>query len=941
MTINRRFILLLFLFLDVCSTFSSVPAGYYYMARNKKKAELKTALKNYCSPLYTLQYGGGKGYTWEGFYYADNRNDTVIDMYSNTIRKFDGFSAVSGMDIEHSFPKSWWGGYENNAYHDLFHLYPADGVTNSTKNDLPLGEVSGTPTFDNGVSKIGKNGFETTYTGNCFEPADEYKGDFARSYFYIVTMYEDLAPLWQSPMLNNNTWPVWQPWAIDLLMKWSREDPVSEKERARIEHVYNIQGNRNPFIDYPDLAEYIWGADTTQVYPFPEESEPFLVTPRRGTSLDFGVIMQSDSKTQTLQLLGANLDNTVPLKIEHKNTVFSVSPASLTAEEVMTGTTINISFAPETSSEFRDTLTVSGAGLQDTLRIPVEAFATPDFITLEPTNIIPVGGDLNWISDPQATDYELTVYRNEQQAGDLIISGYVEGSSWNKAIEIYNGTGESVDLSGYTLQKQSNGDGNFGSNMHLSGILANGATYTIVHKDAAAELLAKANLVTDTLLQFNGNDAIRLVRKGVPIDIIGTANGGADYYWGLDVSLQRKAEVTHPTTEFDSSEWNNLAIDEFSFLGNHQMQFSANAEETILQTLTGKTTTYHITSLIPESKAIYNVKAIRPDGNISAVNSMEIKTTALDAPVIMEAENVESTAFTADWDEPLYASSYLLDVYKLTGTGQTTETEEFGTVGTSGTPLPSGWTGTASGNYTSTTSSGNAIPSVGLKSDGEWLQTKTYSQPVTQLSFMYRFASSATGSSLALYGNNSAGWNRIDSIPYVNTTKTVPVYQFSTATGYNAFRWIYHKVAGNMAIDDVTATYGVTDTIFVEKEKAVTGNSYVETQLTPATTYYYRVKAVLGSALSPWSETADVTTLQATALTNTYNPNLKLYGNNGQLYISGMQPSAIVSIYSITGNAVFQQRASVSTMTVSLAQHGIYIVQIKESNNNSVFKVLL
>ena len=99
------------------------------------------------------------------------------------------------MNIEHSFPKSWWGGYEYTAYKDLFHLYPADGTTNSTKSNLPLGEVSGTPTFDNGKSKIGKNGFGTAYSDYCFEPADEYKGDFARSYLYITTIYEDYAPL--------------------------------------------------------------------------------------------------------------------------------------------------------------------------------------------------------------------------------------------------------------------------------------------------------------------------------------------------------------------------------------------------------------------------------------------------------------------------------------------------------------------------------------------------------------------------------------------------------------------------------------------------------------------------------------------------------------------------------------------------------------------------
>ena len=274
----NRYIIFTGLLLQAFILSAAVPSGYYYFVKNKKKAELKTAIHTYCGPMKEFEYGGGAGFTWEGFFSTDRRADsTVIDMYSNTVRKFSGFSAVSGMHIEHSFPKSWWGAYPNGAYKDLFHLYPADASANESKNNLPLGEVTGTPGFDNGVTKTGKNGFETAYTDNCFEPADEYKGDFARSYFYIASVYENLAPLMQSPMTyTNNTYPFFKPWAIDLLLKWNKQDPVSTKELTRIEAVYNLQGNRNPFIDYPNLAEYIWGKDTLNVFPFPTETESSL-----------------------------------------------------------------------------------------------------------------------------------------------------------------------------------------------------------------------------------------------------------------------------------------------------------------------------------------------------------------------------------------------------------------------------------------------------------------------------------------------------------------------------------------------------------------------------------------------------------------------------------------------------------------------------------------
>src|ERR1035437_52043 len=240
----KRYIFITVLLLQAAVLLSTVPSGYYYFVKNKKKAELKTALHTYCGPLKEFDYGGGPDFTWEGFFSTDRRADsTVIDMYSNTVRKQTSFAAVNGMHIEHSFPKSWWGSYVNSAYQDLFHLYPADASANESKNNLPLGEVTGTPGFDNGVTKVGKNGFETAYTDNCFEPADEYKGDFALSYFYIASVYENLAPLMQSPMVvTGSTYPFFKPWAIDLLLKWSRQDPVSAKELTRIEKVYGIQG---------------------------------------------------------------------------------------------------------------------------------------------------------------------------------------------------------------------------------------------------------------------------------------------------------------------------------------------------------------------------------------------------------------------------------------------------------------------------------------------------------------------------------------------------------------------------------------------------------------------------------------------------------------------------------------------------------------------------
>lgn len=272
---KKFFSLLFVLNVFAVSIFAAIPAGYYNSTEGKKDAALKTELHNIIcqDTTHYLSYGSGKGKTWEGFYSTDRdiTNNEVIDMYSANVRYFPdpnpNFAAFgSTIQIEHSLPKSWWKcdiDHPDCPAKDLNQLYPADGSINASKNDDPLGVVTGTPTKDNGVSKIGPGSSYTGYIGPVFEPADQYKGDFARSYFYMATAYEHYAVKWDTSkpenMLDNNTYPVFKPGAIELLLQWHRQDPVSEKERTRVEKVFAIQHNRNPFIDYPELIEYIWG----------------------------------------------------------------------------------------------------------------------------------------------------------------------------------------------------------------------------------------------------------------------------------------------------------------------------------------------------------------------------------------------------------------------------------------------------------------------------------------------------------------------------------------------------------------------------------------------------------------------------------------------------------------------------------------------------------
>lgn len=237
---------------------AQISDNYYASLKGKKGAELKTAVHNLIKDAKVLDYGSGSGKTWEGFYTTDRTEDNqVIDRYSNDTRYFGNKGAsVSGMNIEHSFPKSWWGGSENQAYKDLYNLMPSEQKINSAKSNYPMGKVT-TASTDNGCTKVGtgSNGYK------LWEPADKWKGDFARGYMYMATAYQNFT--WSgtqaSQILQQGAYPTLREWAYKLYIEWAKADKPDEQEVKRNNEVNKIQGNRNPFIDFPNLMEYIWG----------------------------------------------------------------------------------------------------------------------------------------------------------------------------------------------------------------------------------------------------------------------------------------------------------------------------------------------------------------------------------------------------------------------------------------------------------------------------------------------------------------------------------------------------------------------------------------------------------------------------------------------------------------------------------------------------------
>ncbi len=241
---------------------------YYKNANGKKGAELKTALYNIISPHTNIGYDG----LYEAYKQTDKRADGYLrDWYSNATNytwndKGGNSSEGAGWNREHTVPQSWFGSGLPKS--DVVQVVPTDCWVNGMRSNYPLAEV-GT------VEKQSKNGYSKLgscktagYSGKVFEPNDEIKGDMARIYFYMVTCYENLATGWGHSVFSTNKYPGFMDWYLTMLMRWSKQDPVDEVERARNNAVWSVQANRNPFVDYPGLEDYVWGDKKTEAFSY-------------------------------------------------------------------------------------------------------------------------------------------------------------------------------------------------------------------------------------------------------------------------------------------------------------------------------------------------------------------------------------------------------------------------------------------------------------------------------------------------------------------------------------------------------------------------------------------------------------------------------------------------------------------------------------------------
>jgi len=498
---------------------------------------------------------------------------------------------------------------------DAHHLRPADKDWNSTRQNRKFSDGSGN---------------SGTQSNGGWYPGDEWKGDVARMMMYMYLRYDDRCLMSNVGIGDNSGTPDDM---IDLFLQWNVEDPVSDFERQRNTYHENTgntyaQGNRNPFIDNPILATRIWGGplaeDTWGIYTSSDTEAPtvpqnLVVNNITTKSVDLSWQPATDNVETTsydVYIDGNLVINTtnsfVSLSDLFPNTNYSLTVVAKDIVNNMSAqspaiafTTLEDTEAPSVpaniviSNETTNSFIVSWEASTDNTKIlnydvyidgskvttTTELNYTATNLSIATSyNVQLLSRDIVNNESALSNIVNATTNGNNATATELFFSEYVEGSSNNKAVEIVNLTGNTIDLSIYTIKRQSNGGKNgngWGEDniLSLSGYtLADNEVFVIINGNATDQnLIDEADYVYPNEsannwgdpINFNGNDPVGLFKNNVLIDIIGTFNGG-DANFAKDKTIRRKTEIVSPNINFDiSNEWDSFSKDTTDDIGKH------------------------------------------------------------------------------------------------------------------------------------------------------------------------------------------------------------------------------------------------------------------------------------------------------------------------------------------------------------------------------------
>ena len=250
-----------------------------------------------------------------------------------------------------------------------------------------------------------------------WEPADQWKGDFARTYFYMATCYSHMTSLWTTTegllTVDPNSPLLMRPWVYNLMLEWAEADPLDEIEQERCDAICEIQGNRNPFVDYPELCYYIWGDKADEQFYCTEEHGAEIFVPAASEEIDFGLHPLSRPFSAKVQVRGRGLNEGALLAVDDEH--FALSQFVLSSDEINQGTDVSISVTPSEEGTYTTLLLLEGSGYvqQSPLTVSfvdgIPAYPATDIVCAVSSRRF----NANWMNyEPDAT-YTLNVYTKD------------------------------------------------------------------------------------------------------------------------------------------------------------------------------------------------------------------------------------------------------------------------------------------------------------------------------------------------------------------------------------------------------------------------------------------------------------------------------------------------------------------------------------------------
>lgn len=549
-----------FLLLAVFSSvfgFSQAPAGYYDGTASLSGYALKSKLHEIVSGRnITWHYGDLPAFynqtDLDRYYDHGNANSTILlDIYSENPGGPDAYEYTSaniigsasaegqGWNREHMMPQST---YNSNypMYSDLHYVIPTDARINQLRSNYPYGIAGSTNfyTFSN-TSKISRNGTANSgYTGRVYEPINEFKGDVARSLLYFAVRYESKlssfnfyngsSPANDTSPLDGTQEKAFENWYIQMLLQWHAQDPVSKREIDRNNAVFNIQKNRNPFIDHPEWVSAIWTQTPDAVVPQSPQNLSASLTSAYFVNLNWSASASTDVLRYRIYQNGVLVATTkeIGISIDH----------------LQPGTVYNFT---------------------------VRAY------------------DNGYLESADSNLFTVTTLESDIYAKDLMITKYLEGSGQNAAIEITNRTGHEVDLNKYRLSIQfynsTNDNYYFPAPYELEGKVQHNETFVVLnpYSDFSCISNDEARFVSAApQMSFSGSQYLELRFLNSTVDAIGFRS--IDNFATLaNKSLYRLNAVTEPNPTFTLSEWQTYPVDYCENIGTLAAAVSTPAPKNI------------------------------------------------------------------------------------------------------------------------------------------------------------------------------------------------------------------------------------------------------------------------------------------------------------------------------------------------------------------------